>query len=143
VLPIRQYVQSIDRTKRIDNGNFVFSEDEYHSEYADPYRWSNLTQIGILSRHKGLFVGLSMQDPNLRRLIDVTHRQYPEIWNYTILQRAPRLPDDDAKSTILKNLAEYVEEDSFLKIGVKVLWVNDIRTDVAPLLTQIAELPEE
>ena len=142
-LPIRQYLRASDKSRRIDNGNFVFSEDEYHSEYADPYRWSNLTQIGTLGRHKGLFVGLSMQDPNLRRLIDVTHRQYPEIWNYAIVQRSPRIPEDDSKGVILRNLAEYVEEDSFLKIGVKVVWVDDIRKDVAPILSQISQLPEE
>jgi len=142
-LPIGQYFGASGKPKKIDNGNFVFSEDEYHSEYADPYRWSNLTQIGLLGRHKGLFVGLSMQDPNLRRLIDVTHRQYPEIWNYAILQRAPKTPTDDSKSIILKNLAEYVEEDSFQKIGVKVIWVEDITTDVAPVLTRIATLPDD
>ena len=142
-LPIRQYAQATEKSKKIDNGNFVFSEDEYHSEYADPYRWSNLTQIGTLGRHRGLFVGLSMQDPNLRRLIDVTHRQYPEIWNYAILQRATRTPDDETKNAILKNLSEYVEEDSFQKIGVKVVWVDDIKKDIAPILRQIARLPDE
>lgn len=142
-LPIGQYFSRSGKPTKIDNGNFVFSEDEYHSEYADPYRWSNLTQIGLLGRHKGLFVGLSMQDPNLRRLIDVTHRQYPEIWNYAILQRAPKTPAEDSKSIILKNLAEYVEEDSFQKIGVKVIWVEDITTDVAPVLAQITTLPDD
>jgi SIR2-like domain len=142
-LPVRQYFDATNKSKKIDNGNFVFSEDEYHSEYADPYRWSNLTQISMLGRHRGLFVGLSMQDPNLRRLIDVTHRQYPEIWNYAVLQRPPRLPTDDSKSIILGNLAEFVEEDSFLKIGVKVIWVDNIRTDVAPLLQQVSKLPDD
>jgi hypothetical protein len=142
-LPIRQYVNAPERNRKIDNGNFVFSEDEYHSEYADPYRWSNLTQIGLLGRHKGLFVGLSMQDPNLRRLIDVTHRQYPEIWNYAILPRAARAANEDSKNTILRNLAEFVEEDSFLKIGVKVIWVDDIKQDIAPILERIARLPDE
>jgi hypothetical protein len=143
VLPLRQFVRLSDRGKRMENDTLVFSEEEYHSEYADPYRWSNLTQIGTLGRHKGLFVGLSMHDPNLRRLIDVTHRQYPEIWNYAILQRAPRAANEDGKSLILKNLAENVEEDSFSKIGVKVVWVNDIKTDVAPILLQVARLPED
>lgn len=143
VLPVRQYFGASGKSKRIDNGNFVFSEDEYHSEYADPYRWSNLTQIGMLGRHKGLFVGLSMQDPNLRRLIDVTHRQYPEVWNYAILQRATKMPHDDSKSIILRNLAEYVEEDSFQKIGVKVIWVDDIKTDVSLALARIAQLPAD
>lgn len=142
-LPIRQYVNPPEKNRKIDNGNFVFSEDEYHSEYADSYRWSNLTQIGLLGRRKGLFVGLSMQDPNLRRLIDVTHRQYPEIWNYSILPRAARAANEDSKNTILRNLAEFVEEDSFLKIGVKVIWVDDIKQDIAPILERIARLPDE
>lgn len=37
-------------------GNFVFSEDEYHTEYSDPYRWSNMTMINQLGRCSGLFV---------------------------------------------------------------------------------------
>ncbi len=143
VLPVQQYFSATGKSNRIDNGNFVFSEDEYHSEYADPYRWSNLTQIGMLGRHKGLFVGLSMQDPNLRRLIDVTHRQYPEVWNYAILQRATKAQNDDSKSIILRNLAEFVEENSFQKIGVKVIWVDDINTDVSSVLARIADLPVE
>lgn len=143
VLPIRDYVGRSARTKKVDNGNFVFSEDEYHNEYADPYRWSNLTQISLLGRHKGLFIGLSMQDPNLRRLIDVTHKQYPEIWNYAILPRIPPMPNDDTKTAILRNLAEDVETKSFLKIGMKVLWVDDVTTDIAPLLGEIAQLPDD
>ena len=124
-------------------GNFVFSEDEYHTEYADPYRWSNLTQISLLGRNKGLFVGLSLQDPNLRRLIDVTHKQYPNIWHYAILPRASAPADQDAPSIILANLSEDVETTSFRKIGVKVLWVNDVRTDLAPLILKIREVPAE
>ena len=54
-----------------NTGSFVFSEDEYRTGYAAPYRWSNLMQIGLLDRHKGLVIGLSLQDTILRRLIDV------------------------------------------------------------------------
>ncbi|HEX7650214.1 MAG TPA: SIR2 family protein [Noviherbaspirillum sp.] len=143
VLPVRDYLGKSLRPKQVDIGNFVFSEDEYHTEYADPYRWSNLTQISLLGRHKGLFIGLSMQDPNLRRLIDVTHKQYPEIWNYAVLPRSSAAPNEDEKTAILRNLAEDVETKSFQKIGVKVLWVDDIQKDIAPLLTEISQLPDD
>jgi hypothetical protein len=43
--------------------------------------------MSLLGRYTGLFVGLSMEDPNIRRLIDVTHRQYPENLNYALLPR--------------------------------------------------------
>lgn len=84
-----------------------------------------------------------MQDPNLRRLIDVTHKQYPEIWNYAVLPRSSAAPNEDEKTAILRNLAEDVETKSFQKIGVKVLWVDDIQKDIAPLLTEISQLPDD
>jgi hypothetical protein len=118
-------------------GNFVFSEDEYHSEYSDPYKWSNMTQISLLGRFSGLFVGLSMEDPNIRRLIDVTHRQYPEISNYAVLVRKKSLSRcPDSNQTLLRNLFEGVETSSFGKIGVKVIWV-DRYEDIPPLLRSI------
>lgn len=120
-------------------GNFVFSEDEYHEEYSDPYRWSNMTQVSLLGRYTGLFVGLSMEDPNIRRLIDVTHRQYPDVVNYAILTRkSDGKAHGDSKASVLRNLFEEVETDSFKKIGVRVLWV-DKHDEVPALLHKICE----
>src|SRR5262249_43194029 len=107
LIAVRKFVKSISMTK--SDGNFVFSEDEYHAEYSDPYRWSNLTQISLLGRYTGLFVGLSMEDPNIRRLIDVTHRQYPENVNYAILPRKKALKNStDNNASVLRNLFEEV-----------------------------------
>jgi hypothetical protein len=109
-------------------GNFVFSEDEYHTEYSDPYRWSNMTMINQLGRYSGLFVGLSLQDPNLRRMIDVTHRQYPDIANYAIIPRKiTKEQSADAKQSILGELFEKVETESFEDIGVRVIWTEGIK----------------
>ncbi len=118
-------------------GNFVFSEDEYHAEYSDPYRWSNMTQMSLLGRYTGLFIGLSMEDPNIRRLIDVTHRQYPEILNYAVLPRKRSLArSKDSKRNILTNLYEEVESTSFARIGVKVIWV-DAHSEIPEVLERI------
>lgn len=127
-----------DRKKPMaTRGNFVFSEDEYHAEYSDPYKWSNMTQISHLGRYIGLFVGLSMQDPNLRRLIDVTHRQYPENYNFAILPRPVSLSTSkDSKQTVLRNMFEDVEGQSFLKIGVRVIWVDSF-DEIATLVRSV------
>jgi hypothetical protein len=110
----------------IPERRLVFSEDEYHEEYSDPYRWSNMTQMSLLGRHVGLFVGLSLEDPNIRRLIDVTHRQYPEIINYAILCRKDRNRSTrDERIKVRRNLFEEVETGSFDGIGVRVLWVDN------------------
>ena len=123
-------------------GNFVFSEDEYHAEYSDPYKWSNMTQMSLLGRYTGLFVGLSLEDPNIRRLIDVTHRQYPENLNYAILPRKQRLDHQSGISdSVMKNLFEEVESNSFERIGVKVIWI-DAFTQIPGLLKRICGAEE-
>lgn len=125
VLPIRNLYIRADAYTKDKIGNFVFSEDEYHQEYSDPYRWSNMIQISLLGKNVGLFVGLSMQDPNIRRLIDVTYRQYPENKNYAVLKRESSLyKAKDQKGVMLRNLYEEVESRSFESIGVKVIWVD-------------------
>ena len=52
----------------------VFSEDVYHERYADIYHWSNIEQLHALTRKHCFFIGLSMVDPNLRRLLDFAKR---------------------------------------------------------------------
>lgn len=47
----------------------ILAEDEYHREYAAPHSWSNIVQLNAFSQSRCIFVGLSMTDPNLRRLL--------------------------------------------------------------------------
>ena len=47
----------------------ILAEDEYHREYASPHSWSNIVQLNAFSQSRCIFVGLSMTDPNLRRLL--------------------------------------------------------------------------
>jgi hypothetical protein len=49
----------------------VFSEDAYHGQFIDPFSWSNLIQLNKLTQNTCLFVGVSLTDPNMRRLLDV------------------------------------------------------------------------
>ena len=123
-------------------GNFVFSEDEYHTEYSDPYRWSNMTMINQLGRYSGLFIGLSLLDPNLRRLIDVTHRQYPDIKNYAILTRKTPPEGANGKEPFLRDLFEKVETESFEKIGVQVIW-TDSYDEVPHRILDICNVDEQ
>jgi len=144
VLPFRK-IQELQATGNGDLrdtiGNFVFSEDEYHTEYSDPYRWSNMTMINQLGRYSGLFIGLSLQDPNLRRMLDVTHRQYPDIVNYAILTRkTPRgAGKKTSKQSTLLDLFEKVETESFHSIGVRVIW-TDTFDEVPDRILQICNM---
>ena len=50
----------------------VLGEKEYHKIYQEAYNWGNVEQLHSLCRNVCFFIGLSMNDPNLRRLIDVS-----------------------------------------------------------------------
>ena len=55
--------------------NVVLAEDEYHSLYNDVFHWANIEQLHALAQTTCFFIGLSMKDPNLRRLLDVANER--------------------------------------------------------------------
>ena len=61
--------------EKLDNRNKItFSEDFYHQLYTDVYCWSNIVQIDKFTNNTCLFIGISLTDPNLRRLLDVAKK---------------------------------------------------------------------
>ena len=65
----------IPQHAKIPKQEIVFSEDEYHQITIQPFHWA-LTQLAsTLSSSTVLCVGLSMTDPNLKRLIDACKSQ--------------------------------------------------------------------
>jgi len=52
----------------------VLTEQGYHTEYAAPFSWSNIVQLNAFRESSCLFVGLSMTDPNLRRLLEAAQQ---------------------------------------------------------------------
>ena len=123
VLPFWDFVL---KSRSTAVGNFIFSEDEYHDEYARPYKWSNVLQTSLLSRLSGLFVGLSLDDPDIRRLIDTTHRQFPRVQHYAFLKRGRSLKARGrSRADTLANLFEDVETRSFAEMGIHILWVDE------------------
>ena len=55
-----------------DWSEIVLGEKEYHKIYQESYNWGNVEQLHALCRSTCFFIGLSMTDPNLRRLIDIS-----------------------------------------------------------------------
>lgn len=105
-----------------DNG-VVFSEDSYHNQFIEPFSWSNLIQLNKLSQMTCLLVGLSMTDPNLRRLLDVANRKNSDKeLNHFIIKKSPVSFD---KMEPVDELAKLLEEQDANELGLNVLWVDD------------------
>lgn len=68
----------------------VLSEKAYHELYKKNYDWSNIEILHALYRHTCIFIGCSMSDPNLRRLLEfVRTEDVNDINHYAILQLRP------------------------------------------------------
>jgi hypothetical protein len=68
-IEVRHVHGFLGRTK-LDDEWVVLTERAYHTEYASPFSWSNIVQLDAFRESSCLFVGLSMTDPNLRRLLE-------------------------------------------------------------------------
>lgn len=100
--------------------NLVFSEEAYHSLFIDPYSWSNLIQLNTFYSNVCLFVGLSLEDPNLRRLLDISWRKNQKRKHYIII-KIKKLPQNDKIDKIATTLCE---QDANL-LGLNVIWCSD------------------
>ena len=99
----------------------VFSEDAYHGHFLDSFSWSNLIQLAKYSQNTCLFVGVSLTDPNLRRLLDVSWRKSPDkSRNHYIIRKLPEIGPDEK----LNNLARLLEEQDANLLGMNVVWVR-------------------
>lgn len=51
------------------NTQFVLAESDYHQHVAEPHSWSNLVQLQLFTTSSCIFVGASMKDPAMRRML--------------------------------------------------------------------------
>lgn len=135
----------------------VFSEEEYHKRYSTAYHWSNVEQLHALTRMHCFFIGLSMTDPNLRRLLDAAKEMNKSngINHFAFLQRK-RLENycvsdvnktcryvhvsgsliDKEKQKEIYNLNYAVINNIFNDLGVNVIWYED-HNDLPELVARV------
>ncbi len=126
-LPIFHVHGYLPKTGKLNKNNqIVFSEDSYHDQFIDPFSWSNLTQLNKFTQNTCLFVGLSMTDPNLRRLLDVAMRRDGQGGkrHFAILKRSI----DSSKNRLMESL----REQDAASLGITIIWVDDF--DDIPVL---------
>lgn len=100
----------------------VLSEEEYHRVYANSYNWSNVEQIHALSRTTCIFIGLSMTDPNLRRLLDIANKDSEaDPRHFAFLPCIDSFGNDKA-AEVKNNEAMRIQKEMFEELGLRVVW---------------------
>lgn len=123
------------RDGELDAARIVFSEDDYHNLYSDPYSWANIVQLSLLTSKSVLFIGLSMQDPNLRRLIDIARGRGFTNQHFAVF-RDPTAKCSKSQIDEYKRLRQLIEMD-MKSLGVTT-WFVDSHDKVAEIVETIA-----
>jgi hypothetical protein len=146
-LPVR-HVHGFLAREAIEGEWIVLTERQYHLEYATPYTWSNVVQLNAFRETTCLFIGLSMSDPNLRRLLESSRatatprhfaflrRTAPEALRESIAAsweqrgrgmgrpKGSERRQVDRRLQLLCDLADMNRADALRELGVDVVWYS-------------------
>lgn len=98
--------------------NAILSENQYHKLYEEAFHWSNVEQLHALQRNTCFFIGFSMSDPNLRRLLDIAKSDGR---HFVFLRRKEFTICENQKND--ENLS--VHERLMNSLGLNVIWFED------------------
>lgn len=124
----------------LEKSLLIFSEESYHRLLSEPYHWANLCQLNFLNNNTCLFVGLSMTDTNLRRLLEAAWQNSDspdECRHYAILKKETAENGSRAKRSFARAYRT-LQEESYAEFGIDVLWVDDY-SEIPALLRQIKD----
>jgi hypothetical protein len=100
----------------------VLAESDYHTQYNDLNSWSNKYLQKVFTEYTCLFVSTSITDPNLRRILDITHRENKDKFHYFLWST----PSDDEFNDKIEAISHKVYKDifteSFNRIGMLPVW---------------------
>lgn len=121
-LPIYHVHGFIPQNKEgIDTPMPVLSEEQYHEVYANAYNWGNIEQLHALNRTTCFFIGLSMNDPNLRRILEISHREADDrARHYVFLKRQTNFNTERKDKCF-----QYVQTEIFRSLGLNVIWYDN------------------
>jgi SIR2-like domain len=107
----------------------VFTEQEYFDFFNQPNSFFSYTFLYSLREYSLLFIGMSLKDENIRRLLHYSRKEMRESYE------KEKEPPDEAERKSIRHYAiqkytgsdslSKMTETSLLRLGVRVLWIND------------------
>lgn len=134
-----------------ENNQITFGESIYHKQYLDIYSWNNIVQINKFRDYNCIFIGTSLTDPNIRRLLEISRRQRGEKEEShfvfkkrqdsenikyqlkILMDKNKELLDEKIIAEMtqvqttnsLIEIFETFEESDSLSFGIRTIWVKD------------------
>lgn len=115
-----------------DKSNFsypILSEKDYHDLYKEPHNSSNVVQLYALNNTVCYFIGFSMSDPNLRRLLDFSRSNestfqvdQTDVPHYVFMRKV-KLEGEASKTVNEEHWTQ--QENMFREFGLNIIWYND------------------
>lgn len=96
-----------------ENTPLVFTEEEYQAQGAEPYFWANIAQLGLLVNAPCVFIGASMTDANMRRLLWSTTGSV----DYNHFAFLPR----ESRRTDQQWMCDTLFDDDLKRLNVKII----------------------
>ncbi|APW43405.1 SIR2 family protein [Rhodoferax saidenbachensis] len=135
--------------ENINKATLVFSEEGYHQIYRESYHWSNLIQLNSLKETSCLMVGLSLTDPNLRRLLEISAKSIDKPKHFAFMKRITyeSFSMDGEKSvvrapttTVRRFLDRHhkLNEEVLRELGVNIIWYENY-DEIPTILQQIGK----
>jgi NAD-dependent SIR2 family protein deacetylase len=122
------YLGRFDSEAEQKASDIILSKSDYDGLYLDHYCLTNLIQLSMLMTKTVLFVGMSMTDPNIIRLLKEARKIGVRNWHYAFIKRVNE--EHSASETIrLKSL------------GVDPVWYKE-HSDIPRILKQISRKKE-
>lgn len=163
-LPIYHVHGFLPENKKLtDSNKITFGESNYHQQYSDLYSWNNMVQINKFRENTCVFIGSSLTDPNIRRLLDIAlkqkgnKRKHHYIFKIKIddkqlsekLKKILESPeiinnknnaglDFDETIKLLTEIYERFEENDSSSFGVQTIWI-DKYDEIPDILKKIRE----
>lgn len=135
--------QEKDNYENLAKSLLVFSEEGYHKLMLEPYNWANICQLNYMISNTCIFIGLSMTDPNMRRLLEIAAQKRigngRDCQHYAILHRFTM--KESGKNNSIKSFEkvnESLQESFFKELGVNIIWVDEFN-EIPILLKQIKD----
>jgi hypothetical protein len=93
--------------------SLIFNESEYYYLYNNPYSWSISKQLHDFKFHACIFIGISLTDPDMKRLLDLANNYLK--FNFIFLKKM-----EGYSETVYKDLTAY-----FFTFDLIVIWIDE------------------